>query len=555
LALGSPKFDAVINKKREDFTLPEEWEKLINSRKVVFYNTSLGAILQGGERYLPKLRSVIETLKKCDDVVLWWRPHPLSVSTFETMRPQLAYEYKEIVSDYKASGFGVYDDTADLHRAIAWSDAYYGDASSVVALYEVTGKPSVYQNIDVRLDNENDIIFLNLHDDGENIWFTPLSFNSLFRINKQTWETKHIGTFPNEKMNGFALYGKIEKYEGKLYFSPHKANEIAVYDIKLNKFGKINIDRPNITNKNDYTSKFWFSATYEEYVFFVPTEYPAIIRYNSETGELDYFSDWIKKIEQLKDSGKLYFSKGCVLGEDLFLPCTNANAVVVFNLKKCVSKVYKVGDAKYSYKNMCHDGNNFWILPRTNTPVIKWNPDLNIYKEYNNFPNGFVDGDFNFVGINYLNGFIWLFPYNANMSLKINIEDDSIMIADEFQNECYLHEGHLSNINYRFSTTIENKIYSLSGKTNQFIEYNGETEQVCIRKIKFVHENLNIIYKKLLSNNTLNENAFLELQSFLNYIVNNLQESDINNSQNKINNDKLYGTKIYEYVKSKIKDL
>ena len=40
-------------------------------------------------------------------------------------------------------------DTADLHRAIALSDAYYGDWSSVVSLYEKTGKPILIQNADI----------------------------------------------------------------------------------------------------------------------------------------------------------------------------------------------------------------------------------------------------------------------------------------------------------------------------------------------------------------------------------------------------------------------
>ena len=34
-------------------------------------------------------------------------------------------------------------------RAIAFSDAYYGDQSSVVELYKKTGKPIMIQNVDI----------------------------------------------------------------------------------------------------------------------------------------------------------------------------------------------------------------------------------------------------------------------------------------------------------------------------------------------------------------------------------------------------------------------
>ena len=52
----------------------------------------------------------------------------------------------EVVEWYKKSGIGIYDDTADLERAISFSDAYYGDGGSLRVLYENTGKPVMLQN-------------------------------------------------------------------------------------------------------------------------------------------------------------------------------------------------------------------------------------------------------------------------------------------------------------------------------------------------------------------------------------------------------------------------
>jgi len=36
-----------------------------------------------------------------------------------------------------------------MYRAIAWSDALYGDNSSVAVLYGMTGKPVLVQNYNV----------------------------------------------------------------------------------------------------------------------------------------------------------------------------------------------------------------------------------------------------------------------------------------------------------------------------------------------------------------------------------------------------------------------
>ena len=59
-----------------------------------------------------------------------------------------AEEYDEIVRDYQQGGWGIYDDTSELERAIVRSDAYYGDSSSVVELYSKTGKPIMIQNFE-----------------------------------------------------------------------------------------------------------------------------------------------------------------------------------------------------------------------------------------------------------------------------------------------------------------------------------------------------------------------------------------------------------------------
>ena len=86
-----------------------------------------------------------------DDVVLLWRPHPLLPATIKSMAPEMQDRYRMIVDGYKKEGWGIYDDTPDMDRSIAISDAYYGDdSSSVIALYKATGKPVMAWDLNVR---------------------------------------------------------------------------------------------------------------------------------------------------------------------------------------------------------------------------------------------------------------------------------------------------------------------------------------------------------------------------------------------------------------------
>jgi hypothetical protein len=155
LGLGSPKFDKVNNTKKDDLEIPEDWLKIIEKpdgtwKKIIFYNTSVGALLKHNEQMLDKMRYVFGIFKENkDEVALLWRPHPLIENTVKAMRPQLWEQYKVIVDQYKQEGWGIYDDTADMDRAVVLSDGYYGDGSSVVQIYQQTGKPIMLQNVDI----------------------------------------------------------------------------------------------------------------------------------------------------------------------------------------------------------------------------------------------------------------------------------------------------------------------------------------------------------------------------------------------------------------------
>ncbi len=155
LGLGSPKYDKVACTKKEELEIPKPWLDLIlradgSWKKIILYNTSIGALLAHNEKMLAKINYVLDVFRKNqEEAVLMWRPHPLIESTLTSMRPQLWETYRAIRDRYLAEGWGIYDDTADLDRAIAVSDAYYGDGSSVVQLYQQTGKPVMIQNVEI----------------------------------------------------------------------------------------------------------------------------------------------------------------------------------------------------------------------------------------------------------------------------------------------------------------------------------------------------------------------------------------------------------------------
>lgn len=161
LGLGSPKLDKVLNTKKEDLEIPAEWLRVIKKpdgtlKKVVFYNNSISALLRHNEKMIAKMESVFKIFKENrNEIALLWRPHPLIESTLTAMRPQLWTAYQELKSRYIEEGWGIYDDTANLDRAVVLSDGYYGDSSSVVQLCRKRKIPIMIQNVQIRVQGEN----------------------------------------------------------------------------------------------------------------------------------------------------------------------------------------------------------------------------------------------------------------------------------------------------------------------------------------------------------------------------------------------------------------
>lgn len=166
LGLGSPKVDKVQNTKKKDIEIPAKWLKVIQKsdgswKKIVFYNTGITALLGDNENWVEKIEDTLSIFKENQsEIALLWRPHPLIENTMKSMRPWILQRYLESKSQYLHEGWGIFDNTSDVGRAVILSDVYYGDGSSVVQLFQQIGKPVLLQNARmIRKRNKESALF------------------------------------------------------------------------------------------------------------------------------------------------------------------------------------------------------------------------------------------------------------------------------------------------------------------------------------------------------------------------------------------------------------
>lgn len=145
--LGSPKYDFV---RTPGSPVPPEWTERMSGKIALLQATSLSTLL-GDERqaYVRKLGEVLDVVEASQDLMVWWRPHPLERATIASMVPDIEPLYTAYAERASRSERVIVDTSMDLQRAIHNTHAYYGHWSSVVDLFGFTGKPIVIQDANV----------------------------------------------------------------------------------------------------------------------------------------------------------------------------------------------------------------------------------------------------------------------------------------------------------------------------------------------------------------------------------------------------------------------
>lgn len=368
-ALGSPKADKVLMSKKDNISLPETWKKMAEGKRTVLYNTGLAGILKGNEQELIKIEDVMEIFRGREDSILWWRPHPLSDATCASMRPQLLERYRELVRRYQEESMGIYDDTPDLHRAIAWTDFYYGDSSSLTVLYGLAGKPVVIQNQSVLNkvgDNDSSLLYTASAEDGGDIWFSARNFNGLFHMNRESKTVDYLGEVPCETYHSLFLFTEIIKDGDYLWLIPGRAAALVKYNIKEEKFTRYEL--PNEWDLQAKDIKFCSGRLEDGKICLIPAEQPYFASFDipSETWKID--DVWKKRLEK-KYGVRLrapYFYDFLIMEQEksILLPVHGTNFLIEYSTDTYRAKIDRIGDNDVRFSYISRDGGDIFLAPR-----------------------------------------------------------------------------------------------------------------------------------------------------------------------------------------------
>lgn len=491
---GSPKFEKVRNTKKEDIEIPENWLKIIeradgSRKKIIFYNTGVTALLQYGDMMLEKMRSVFKIFKEMqDEIALLWRPHPLLINTIKSMRPELCESYEKIMEDYRDEGWGIYDDSTDLNRAIVLSDGYYGDASSVVQLCQEVKKPILMQDADA--DYYHGFYFTDCLWEDNKVHFPLANYKLLCSTDLCTGETDTTA-INNEvdEENKSLTYVGIYAWKNYYILSPGttKRSDLCFYNTDSRECFFLPIEVERIKWVNFREDKIF---EFGKYIYIIST-FLVIVRIDTEKWEVEYI--YYPDMEIGEDaSGQVAYMK-----EKVYIPLEHRNKIYEFNLRTEKFKPFIVNTELKGINTLSFDGKVFWMTG-IGRMICSWNKDTGECISYKNLPTDFrkhggieegEEGDWFWRSFVYNNA-VYFVPLYANM--MIELKDGKITkidLPEEEENDISIRRGGRSGgRKYWAVKQKDNKLLLVSAKNRWLDIIDLDTKKVDIVKIDLNYE-------------------------------------------------------------------
>lgn len=425
LPFGSPKFDRIIRICNDPPEPPEEWKKKMAGKKVYFYNTSLNGMLGNTKAFLKKMEYVFSCFQGREDACLLWRPHPLFESSLDSMRAEFRPAYDLLKNYFMKYDLGIYDDTPDITNTIALCDAYIGDAAtSVTSLFGIAGKPLFILDNNINTKPEGDDwkgkVFPGFSAIGDNAWIIAQG-NKLYHSPNNDYKYQYFCNLCDYAYGNY--YSQVITIGEKHYVCPANARDIIViHNEKIEK-------RIVLEQCMEQSGAFYGAVGNGKYLFLIPNNYQAIVRYNTETEEVTYFDQhldvFIKMVNGEKRLGGYCSHKGY-----LYLASPADNQVLAIDAETGAEQVLSIDtDSSCGCIWIASDGTDLWLLPYFGYTITSWNPvsgDTHVYSDYPDelscvhIVHGYKCTERPFVTPVFCGDYVYLPPHWANMFICLN---------------------------------------------------------------------------------------------------------------------------------------
>ena len=334
-----------------------------------------------------------------------------------------------------------------------------------------------------------DIAYLN----GE-YFFAAKEINAICSFNEKDGQIQVLRTDGSGDIWAYRRYGRVFKYDNKLYFLPLWAHNLLIYNLDTKTFETIPLKKIDGYN-NDH---FFAGIIVQEKLVMVGCQYPAIAVLDFKTHDLSYYEEPFKELlPKHKKGGDCFFR--CDItnnGTKVYMASCLSNQILEFDVVDGSYEWHNIGGEKNTYSGIAYDGQKFWISPRRGKKAACWDRNNNTIKEFDlpiTYESDDDKGNCTCLGAVY-DGKNIIFPgmeINKTMiidPLSVDFEQ-SMKVLDKG----YAFYGHREGFNYALNKYGELEVYSPDDSYKPLKMIKTTNDKTLIAS--FIHETGEIIHE------------------------------------------------------------
>ncbi|MBQ6695388.1 MAG: hypothetical protein IJN16_01660 [Lachnospiraceae bacterium] len=451
LPFGSPKLDRVVRMCENKPELPWEWRERLADNKLLMLNTSINCLLRQGEFYLRKLHNLFDWLKGQEGIKLVWRPHPLLVSTMQSMRPQLLKLYEKLVEEFEQAKIGVFDTTPDVTSTVALVDGYIGEEpTSIVNLFGAAGKPLFILNSWIaKADNQEEKKRFRIADmccSQGKWWVVSSIYHGLFIAEDDWTRMEFVGRVEGEP-KWYPAYTGICTQGEELFLAPAMAKTPVAFSVDGTYCKVGDACEKGFQNMRQ-------NLVYEESIFYLPGNTGAIQEYRWKEQRWIEHRECVAALKaglaQRKYEGYAETQAYAQDGAMLWIVALYTNRVLCFHMDTGMHQIYEVGNAEWGYSGIVVCGNSIWLAEARSGKVLHWDRKQGSLQMMD-MPNGFkIRGEVAHSGL--LEWFDWIVttPALANAMVRIHKKSGEVQLWKEelFEGCEQIENGYIPEITW-----------------------------------------------------------------------------------------------------------
>jgi len=451
-----------LNAKKDAECLGEEDG---SRRKRLLYCVSFEDLFYGTEKQIQKMWDVFRYMPTRDDIEFVFRPDENIRARYRELPGNIVVKYEELLSYYKGKNIGILDESLNPYQAAVEADGIMTAGHPMSALFSVQGKYVLYVDRESRpIPTEEDRCIPSIwactveEKDGEIIvWFVPERTRLICRMELSKGQVEIVSEVPDEVVT-WSNYIDIAKVGECLYLAPFMSNGIWKYDLEKKVFCKWYLPGAEEVCMSRI-------VPYENWLYFIPRNYPGIIKYHLDTEEIRIIDDWVEVLDSCVASDKKkepYFIWAIRReGNMLYMASSKCDVWIEMNLDTDEWRVEKMGLEGLRFADMVKDGENVYLFPYRGADIVQWNCRtkesrvLYTVKESGAVPHVYA-GD--------VKDEIIAFPVTAEKILVVSKRQDKLVGTKTEGLPChkedYISESlKLSNMGYRFVRQLQKGVF------------------------------------------------------------------------------------------------